>query len=387
MKPHKLSKSDVNYYLTAYSNIKDKVHFVEHIQAVRNNARILAKKLNYSNLDLLDAAALLHDIGNIKSKKDYHIIGANMVLNDSKLKEIFDESELKEISYSILQHRSNDSSNIPKTMLAKIINDANIMDGSIKKSYTYTDHKYPNISKVQKIVISANHIYNKYGPNGYGMKSLIFKQSKQIISDKMKDVLDARLYWDIYRLAKHCEMKLDKPKYGPMLQFRFMNWKNKKTNILFVTGLSGSGKSTLSNKLSKQYNAEYIQLDHFEWGLKDGLNPKQAITKYIIRYKELYPINITAFKNNNNKQMGPDISKFIKWLIKDLYKSNTRCIVEGVQIYNLNYKAMKELPILIMNTSVDDCILSQSLRGTGGHSPQLLSQERKNLNKFIKNIN
>ena len=45
------------------------------------------------------------------------------------------------------------------------------------------------------------------------------------------------------------------------IYLNFDEWKPKKKNILYVTGLSGSGKSTLANELGLKYKAEVISLD------------------------------------------------------------------------------------------------------------------------------
>jgi len=45
------------------------------------------------------------------------------------------------------------------------------------------------------------------------------------------------------------------------LLYKFKEWKSGKNKVLLITGYSGSGKTTLGQKLAKEHNAEYNELD------------------------------------------------------------------------------------------------------------------------------
>lgn len=109
-----------------YGKAKDPSHGQEHIKAVTEIARDLAKKYNV-NQDMATAAAVLHDIGREKERRleqkghkaDHAALGAKMVKKyiASQPKEI-----QQAITHAVREHRA--STGKPRTLLAKLIADA-----------------------------------------------------------------------------------------------------------------------------------------------------------------------------------------------------------------------------------------------------------------------
>lgn len=97
-----------------------------HIVVVVKYAKKLAEKYKV-NKEIVELAALLHDIGrvDIKHDEDHHIVGvpeAERILRRFK----YPEKVIKEVKHCVESHRTSKGPR-PKTMVAKIIANADAM--------------------------------------------------------------------------------------------------------------------------------------------------------------------------------------------------------------------------------------------------------------------
>ena len=111
---------------------KDSTHDIDHIMRVYNLAMTIAKTENNVDLDVLQAGALLHDIGGAKEandpsgKTDHAVVGAEMakpILENLG----FSDDKIKHIQECILAHRYR-TDNKPETIEAKIVHDADKLE-------------------------------------------------------------------------------------------------------------------------------------------------------------------------------------------------------------------------------------------------------------------
>ena len=171
------------------------------------------------------------------------------------------------------------------------------------------------------------------------------------------------------------------------LFINFDKFKDGKTNICFVTGLSGSGKSTEAEKLAKEYNAEWIELDIFEHckEFSDGelKQAGQVFYDYLSNHKDIW----NKLKNNelHGNDLNNEIAKFIKYCIRWCLKhKEDKWIIEGVQVFSfIDPKEIKSYPIVFIRASMLKSILQRWKRNGDGkiklwkelknEFPQLLS--------------
>jgi len=102
-------------------------HDFKHVDRVRRWALNIAKNENFTNLNIVEAAALLHDIGMSKAEKtsEHGEIGAKMAvefLNENKL---FTGDEIAEIGNAVRHHNKNREG---AGKLLEIIRDADMID-------------------------------------------------------------------------------------------------------------------------------------------------------------------------------------------------------------------------------------------------------------------
>lgn len=111
-------------------------------------------------------------------------------------------------------------------------------------------------------------------------------------------------------------------------EYRFDEWKQGKTRVLFICGLSGSGKTTYGRELAQETNSTLISLDGY--------------LKPMIRDK--YGKDITS---SQYQQRVFDSG------IEDLLKANPagKIIFEGGQICWMNPEKLKNYSVIIVGTS------------------------------------
>lgn len=124
---------------------KDSTHDIHHVMRVYNLAMTLAKTENNVNLEILQAGALLHDIGSAKEtedssgKIDHAVIGAEMA--GPILKNLgFSDNDISHIQECILTHRYR-TERKSETIEAKIVHDADKLDAvgaiGIARAFTW----------------------------------------------------------------------------------------------------------------------------------------------------------------------------------------------------------------------------------------------------------
>ena len=95
-------------------------------------------------------------------------------------------------------------------------------------------------------------------------------------------------------------------------------------NVLYITGLPASGKTELAERLSQKYDIPFISLDEIANNEFDFSN--KTVEKYI-----------QASQSDDFEMISDnEAENFLNWLKKA--KNPAKVIVEGYQIYRMNYK-------------------------------------------------
>jgi uncharacterized protein len=118
-------------------------HNIDHVMRVYQLCQLIAETESNVNMAILEPAALLHDIARVLESKDqtgqtdHALVGSQMAV--AILKEIdYPEAYIEPIAHCIASHRYR-SDNVPKTIEAKILFDADKLDviGSIGIARTF----------------------------------------------------------------------------------------------------------------------------------------------------------------------------------------------------------------------------------------------------------
>lgn len=155
--------------------------FPYHFAPTVKYAKKLARELN-GDIEIVEIAAWLHDIGSImESRGEHHITGAHIAVK--KLKELnYPEDKTELVRKCILNHRGS-VNNKCISLEEKILVDADAMSnfdnisGIFKAAYTYE-----KLGQGEAKISVRNKLTNKY-------KQLNFNKSKELIRPKYEAMM------------------------------------------------------------------------------------------------------------------------------------------------------------------------------------------------------
>lgn len=152
-----------------------------HIVSVHKYVKQLAEKLGV-DLEIVELAALLHDIGSIiHGRENHHLTGAEIA--EKKLKELnYPQEKIEKIKHCIIAHRGSENIK-PETIEAKIIKDADSLStfdhitGPFMAAFVFE----------KRGQVDANNSVKKKFQNSFN--KLQFQESKEIIKPKYDAIM------------------------------------------------------------------------------------------------------------------------------------------------------------------------------------------------------
>lgn len=179
----KITKLDLEIYEKMYNNF-DGGHDLNHCISVRKMAVRLAKKYSPDKIELAFIAATLHDIGISVGRENHEINGEKIIRQDKYLKDNLSPKDFEEICHAVREHRA--STGNPKTILAKIISDADRGGGTgssaeaFIRAYNYGLKNYPNITGEEQILRAGKHQSEKFAKGSYGRRTYFPETEKRL---------------------------------------------------------------------------------------------------------------------------------------------------------------------------------------------------------------
>jgi uridine kinase len=187
----------------------------------------------------------------------------------------------------------------------------------------------------------------------------------------------------------------------PHTDYNLNKWgKSKDTNILFVTGVSGSGKSTLARTMASKNNADIINIDLYTFKTTKGFIPGMSknFNKYLDTHypnwqrmqKEAYEV-LTKNDRRLKKKAGEWFDTFEEALLgygREQY-GKQKVVAEGVQIldetlfYN-NKQALRDKPLIVMDTSAVDSLLSRVKRDNSILDKQFEPERMRQIENWLR---
>ena len=179
-------------------------HGINHIKDVIKRSFELVNENNLDvNMDMVYVIAAYHDIGHHIDSKTHEIISADIMSKDEKLKEFFNEEELKVIKEAIEDHRSS-AKDDPRSIYGKIVSSAdrnNKVEDCLRRTYTYGKKLNPKATDEELFLRAYDVLQNKFGEDGYA--KYYFKDSqyetflqelRELLKDKDKYINTQREY-------------------------------------------------------------------------------------------------------------------------------------------------------------------------------------------------
>ena len=102
-------------------------HDYKHVDRVRRNALYIAQHEGYTNLDCVQAAALMHDVAlaHMDDRRNHGKVGAEMAEQFMEEHQLFTSDEISEITHAIHWH---DSVKQDDSLLLAILRDADMLE-------------------------------------------------------------------------------------------------------------------------------------------------------------------------------------------------------------------------------------------------------------------
>lgn len=149
-------------------NKNEKGHQIDHINYVISRCFELCESKDI-DINMLFTIAAYHDIGYHIDSKNHEIISAQIMYEDKKLKDFFNEKQLKIMKEAIEDHRAS-LDRKPRNIYGELVSsaDRNIsVDESLKRIYFYSIEHFKELDEEETIEECYNHALKKFGEDGY----------------------------------------------------------------------------------------------------------------------------------------------------------------------------------------------------------------------------
>lgn len=148
----------------------DSAHGISHAEKVIANSLSLASLLNeVTDINMVYAIAAYHDVGLIGGRQGHEKASAIFLARDEALKHWFSPGQITTMAQAVEDHRaSNDYE--PRSIYGKIVAEADRdidYDTILTRTVQYSVENYPHYNPQQHFTRCRDHIYVKYGQNGY----------------------------------------------------------------------------------------------------------------------------------------------------------------------------------------------------------------------------
>ena len=146
----------------------DAGHRRDHVLTVIEQSLNLAQYYDV-NVDMVYAIAAYHDTGLVAGREHHHIVSGEIVCNDERLREWFDDDQIEVMADAVVDHRASNSRE-PRSTYGKIVAEADrIIDGAtiVRRTIQYGLAHYPEMTKEQQYQRFVEHMMEKYADGGY----------------------------------------------------------------------------------------------------------------------------------------------------------------------------------------------------------------------------
>ena len=119
--------------------------------------------------DMLKMAAACHDLGLINGRDRHHLDSGEIIRNDIKLRQWFNEEEIETIAQAAEDHRASGDRE-PRSIYGKLVAEADrLIDAEtiIRRTILFGFKHYPDLGREGHIARAIAHLKEKYGRGGY----------------------------------------------------------------------------------------------------------------------------------------------------------------------------------------------------------------------------
>lgn len=119
--------------------------------------------------NILLTAAACHDLGLVNGRERHHLDSGDIIRNDARLRDWFNEEDIELIAQAAEDHRASGAS-APRSIYGMIVAEADrVIDSEtiIRRTIQFGFKHYPGLDRAGHIARAVEHLHEKYGRGGY----------------------------------------------------------------------------------------------------------------------------------------------------------------------------------------------------------------------------
>ena len=176
-------------------------HGIVHIKYVIERSLKFAESLDV-DVDMVYTVATFHDIGHHIDYKNHEKVSAEILKDDQKLREFFNEEQIATMADAVYDHRSS-MEGIPRTIYGKIVSQADRdtnLEMPFKRTYAYRKEHHIGNTLDEIIEESRQHLLGKFGPDGPAREKVFFDDPalEKFFTDITKIASDEKRFREEY---------------------------------------------------------------------------------------------------------------------------------------------------------------------------------------------
>ena len=147
----------------------DKAHREEHVRMVIAQSMKLAAEMPELDRDMVYAIAAFHDLGLVNGREYHHIDSGKILAADEFIHTHFTPEQIAVMVEAVEDHRASNQS-APRSQYGLVVAEADRFidpETIVRRTIQYSLAHYPELDREGHYRRSAQHIREKYGPEGY----------------------------------------------------------------------------------------------------------------------------------------------------------------------------------------------------------------------------
>ncbi|MGN0219891.1 MAG: HD domain-containing protein [Muribaculaceae bacterium] len=147
----------------------DKAHREDHVRMVIEQSMKLIEHEPSINVDMVYVVAAFHDLGLVNGRENHHKDSRKILEADTFIASHFSPEQIRFMGEAVEDHRASNGTK-PRNEYGLIVAEADRFidpETIIRRTIQYGLANYPQLNRAGHYQRIIDHLFNKYGPNGY----------------------------------------------------------------------------------------------------------------------------------------------------------------------------------------------------------------------------
>lgn len=147
----------------------DKAHREDHVRMVIEQSMKLIEHEPSINVDMVYVVAAFHDLGLVNGRENHHKDSRKILEADTFIASHFSPEQIRFMGEAVEDHRASNGTK-PRNEYGLIVAEADRFidpETIIRRTIQYGLANYPQLDRAGHYQRIIDHLFNKYGPNGY----------------------------------------------------------------------------------------------------------------------------------------------------------------------------------------------------------------------------